>query len=296
MFHPRNRHQGHYDFEALKRRSPDLSLYVANNIHGNLSIDFTNPKAVKSLNRALLEAYYGVRNWEFPEGFLCPPIPGRADYIHHVADLLAGENSGEIPRGAAVRGLDIGVGANGIYPILGYYEYGWSFVGAEINPEAIRAVSAILDSNPALRENVQIRRQTAEKNIFHGIIQSDEFFDFSVCNPPFHSSSEEAQAGTRRKWKNLGKPVGKRHEKQLANFGGQAPELWCEGGEIAFLKQMILESGDCKSRCRWFTSLVSKSRSLEVLEPLLKRIGARAIRVLEMTQGQKKSRVLAWTF
>jgi 23S rRNA (adenine1618-N6)-methyltransferase len=296
MFHPRNRHQGHYDFEALKGRNPELALYVARNIHGNLSIDFANPKAVKALNRALLEEYYGVRDWDFPEGFLCPPIPGRADYIHLIADLLADRNSAGIPCGAAVRGLDIGVGANGIFPIIGFHEYGWSFVGAEINPESIRSIRKILASNSGLQENLEIRQQLHEKNVFQGIIGEGDRFDFSMCNPPFHASLEEARAGARRKWKNLGKPAGKRHEKQLANFGGQESELWCKGGEIAFLQRMILESADFKEQCVWFTTLVSKSESLPVLAKVLKRIGVKDSRILEMSQGQKKSRVLAWTF
>jgi 23S rRNA (adenine1618-N6)-methyltransferase len=296
MFHPRNRHQGHYDFEVLKKRNPDLNQFVAMNVHGNLSIDFANPKAVKSLNRALLEEYYGLKNWDFPEGFLCPPIPGRADYVHHIADLLAGRNSDQVPRGSEVRGLDIGVGANGIFPILGFHEYGWSFVGAEINPESIRALHAILLSNPELQSNVELRTQVSRENIFNDIIRQDDRFDFTMCNPPFHSSMEEAQAGTRRKWKNLGKPGGKRHEKQIANFGGQESELWCEGGEIAFLQRMVLESADFKRQCGWFTSLVSKSESLPVLESALKRIGVKESRILEMEQGQKRSRVLAWTF
>ena len=297
MFHPRNRHQGHYDFEKLKKRSPDLANFVAKNIHGNLSIDFANPKAVKALNRALLEEYYGVKDWDFPEGFLCPPIPGRADYIHHIADLLSGELDGNpAPNDSPVAGLDIGVGANGIFPILGFHEYGWKFVGAEINPESIRSLEKILNSNPELKANFEIRKQGNEKSVFHGIIRPGEFFHFSMCNPPFHASMEEAQAGTRRKWKNLGKPGGKRHEKQLANFGGQESELWCEGGELAFLKRMIEESADFKKQCGWFTTLVSKSDTLPVLTGLLKRIGAVRFGVLDMAQGQKKSRVLAWTF
>ena len=41
------------------------------------------------LNRAILMHHYGVKSWDIPAGYLCPPIPGRADYIHSVADLLA---------------------------------------------------------------------------------------------------------------------------------------------------------------------------------------------------------------
>ncbi|WP_369527369.1 RlmF-related methyltransferase [Shimia thalassica] len=32
-----------------------------------------------------------------PAGYLCPPIPGRIDYIHYRADLFADNHNQEIP-------------------------------------------------------------------------------------------------------------------------------------------------------------------------------------------------------
>ena len=110
--HPRNRHQGHYDFPALIKASPELGQFVISNPYGKPSIDFANPQAVKVFNRALLAQYYGIRHWDIPDGYLCPPIPGRADYLHNLADLLATDNAGQIPRGTAIQALDVGVGAN----------------------------------------------------------------------------------------------------------------------------------------------------------------------------------------
>jgi 23S rRNA A1618 N6-methylase RlmF len=49
--------------------------------------------------------------------YLCPPFLEETDYIHYIADLLASSNNGIIPK-HAVQGLDIGVGANCIYPIM----------------------------------------------------------------------------------------------------------------------------------------------------------------------------------
>ena len=117
--HPRNRHQGRYDSPALIKASPELGDFVITNPYGKPSIDFANPAAVKVFNRALLAQYYGIRHWDIPDGYLCPPIPGRADYLHNLADLLASDNDGQIPHGEKVRALDIGVGANCIYPLIG---------------------------------------------------------------------------------------------------------------------------------------------------------------------------------
>ena len=127
--HARNRHRSRYDFPLLVKEHPELSRFVRVNEYDDESIDFADPAAVRSLNKALLKLYYGITHWDIPENYLCPPIPGRADYIHHVADLLRSCNNSVIPRGTSVTVLDIGVGANCIYPIIGVKEYGWHFVG-----------------------------------------------------------------------------------------------------------------------------------------------------------------------
>jgi len=83
--HPRNKHRERYDFKLLIESSPELAQFVKMNIYNDESIDFFNPDAVKALNKALLKYFYDIENWDIPEGYLCPPIPGRADYIHHIA-------------------------------------------------------------------------------------------------------------------------------------------------------------------------------------------------------------------
>ena len=289
--HPRNRHQGFYDFDVLRRESLELNAFVAKNKYGNDSVDFTNPEAVKVLNRALLKNYYGISHWDIPADFLCPPIPGRADYIHQLADLLATTNKGTIPQGDKVQILDIGVGANCIYPIIGHCEYGWNFVGSDINPLAIKSAESIVKLNATLLHGINFRLQKNKSNIFDGVIESQDFFDAVICNPPFHASLEEAQAGTRRKWNNLGKK-----DLKASNFGGQGAELWCEGGELAFIEQMIKESQKFKNQCRWFTTLVSKEDHLYKINQWLRRAGVKEEETLHMEQGQKKSRIKAWTF
>jgi 23S rRNA (adenine1618-N6)-methyltransferase len=292
--HPRNPHRGRYDFRQLIAASPALAPFVALNAHGDESIDFANPDAVKALNRALLKAVYGIADWDIPPQYLCPPIPGRADYLHHLADLLAEGNGGVIPRSAAVRVLDIGVGANCVYPLIGQREYGWQFVGADIDAAAIANAQRIVDAN-GLGSAIVLRLQTAPAHIFDGVVQADEFFDLTLCNPPFHASLAEAAAGTQRKWKNLGREAG-RQKQPVLNFGGQGAELYCEGGEEAFVRRMVAESKQFRAHCLWFTTLVSKSASLPAVYRALKQAGALQHKTIEMAQGQKQSRFVAWTF
>jgi 23S rRNA (adenine1618-N6)-methyltransferase len=291
--HPRNLHQGTYDLEALIRSSPELKRHVFINAYGNQTLDFSNPDGVKSLNRALLIHFYRIKTWDIPADFLCPPIPGRVDYIHYVADLLAETNLKKIPSGPTVSVLDIGTGANLIYPVLGNASYGWRFVGSELNDQAIQSAEMILQSNLRLLSEISIRKQSDPKKILTGIIQPLEFFDLTICNPPFHHSAEEARLGTLRKVKNL---HGKTDAKPALNFGGQADELWCVGGELGFIKETIRESVEFRSQVLWFSSLVAKSEHLKLLQVELKKAGVFEQKVIEMAQGNKKSRLIAWTF
>ncbi|HEY6093395.1 MAG TPA: 23S rRNA (adenine(1618)-N(6))-methyltransferase RlmF [Gallionellaceae bacterium] len=292
--HPRNPHRGRYDFPRLVAASPALAPFVTLNAYGDESIDFADPAAVKALNRALLQQVYGVKAWDIPPQYLCPPIPGRADYLHFLADLLAACNGGVIPRGDSVRVLDIGVGANCIYPLIGQCEYGWRFVGSDVDPVAIANAQRIVDAN-GLGAAVELRLQPSAAAIFRGVVQADEVFDLTMCNPPFHASLAEAAAGTQRKWRNLGHAGGKA-KAPLLNFGGQGAELHCAGGEEAFVRRMIAESAALRGRCLWFTTLISKSASLPGVYRALKQAGALQHRTLEMAQGQKRSRLVAWTF
>lgn len=298
--HPRNPHRCRYDFGQLVAGSPELAAFVSLNAYGDESIDFSDPSAVKALNRALLNQVYGIKEWDIPAQYLCPPIPGRADHLHFLADLLAGSNGGVIPRGGSIRVLDIGVGANCIYPLIGRREYGWQFVGTDIDPVAIANAQRIVDAN-GFSDAITLRLQASPAAIFQGVVKPDEAFDLSMCNPSFHASLAEARSDTQRKWKNLGrdaeyqKALGKKKIPVL-NFGGQGRELCCEGGEEAFACRMIAESARLPGRCLWFTTLISKSASLHGVYRALKRAGALHNKTMEMAQGQKKSRIVAWTF
>ncbi len=293
--HPRNRHQGRYDLKRLVQVHPALGRFVARNAYGDDSIDFADPVAVRTLNAALLGDWHGVVGWDLPEGFLCPPIPGRADYLHHAADLLAGDTQSAPPRGRPVRVLDVGTGASVIYPLIGHGEYGWSFVGSEVDPQAIASAQCILRANPRHAQAIELRRQTHPQHIFNGIVHPGEAFALIVCNPPFHVSAAAAREGSQRKWRNLGRADGGRQAPNL-NFGGQAGELWCPGGEIGFIGRMIGESTALGSRCRWFTSLVARQEHVGQLQALARKAGATDVRVVPMGQGQKQSRFIAWTF
>ncbi|OOY09677.1 23S rRNA (adenine(1618)-N(6))-methyltransferase RlmF [Thioclava sp. F36-7] len=288
MLHPRNQHRAGYDFERLIVQTPELEAFTTRNPRGRMTIDFSDVDAVRMLNRALLRTHYDIDFWDIPASYLCPPIPGRVDYIHYLADLLAECNGHETPHGPEIKALDIGTGASLVYPLTGQHEYGWEFTGVDIDPVSIKSAAEICDRNGL---NISLRRQFDPEDIFEGVIGPDDIFHVTLCNPPFHASIEQADKGTQRKWRNLGKG----HSKKL-NFGGQNAELWCPGGEIGFIARMIEQSMDVADQCLWFTSLVSKKDNLQPISRLLRKARVAESRVVEMAQGQKTSRFIAWTY
>lgn len=293
--HLRNKHRERYDFKQLIDSCPELAQFVKLNIYNDESIDFFNPEAVKMLNTALLKHYYDISYWDIPQGYLCPPIPGRADYIHNIAELLRNNNYGKIPVGDQIKCLDIGVGASCIYPIIGTIEYGWSFIGTDTDPIAIESANNIIKLNPRLKGQVELKLQDNPKDVFYGIIQKEkeEFIDLTICNPPFHTSLAEAQSGTLRKLSNLKQ---RKVTTPTLNFGGQNSELWCEGGEKRFVGRMIRESKKFSTSCFWFSTLISKQSNLNNAYEILKVAEAVEVKTIPMGQGNKISRIVAWTF
>lgn len=282
-FHPNNIHNNGYNFDELLKANPALKTFVFENDYGNITVDFSDPKAVKEINRSLLLAYYTIKLWEFPDENLCPPIPGRVDYIHHLNDLLVASNITE-----NINVLDIGTGATCIYPLLGNAVYGWSFIGTDIDLDSLDTAQDIIDDND-LDPQILLRQQFDENNILTGVIEKEDVFTITMCNPPFYKSAEEARGANRRKTRNLGTNA-------VRNFAGNNNELWYVGGEKAFLHNYLYQSSLFKEQCIWFTSLVSKKENIESLQKSAKKLGVTEFKIILMHQGNKVTRIVAWKY
>lgn len=291
--HPRNKNLERYDLCALIKATPELQDHIVPNKLGEDSVNFSSAKAVKLLNKAILNHYYGVTYWEFPDENLCPPIPGRADYIHHLADVLTESNFGQVPDGNQIKGLDIGTGASCIYPLIGASEYGWKFVASDIDPISIQSAQRIIKSNSSFDKQIECRIQSNKQNIFDGIISKDEKFDLTMCNPPFHASMDAAMEGSLRKIKNL---TGKRLKSPELNFAGNLNELVCEGGEFQFIAQMIRESEKYSNQVLWFSSLVSKQSHLNGIMRILENSAVAQFKTIPLGTSNKSSRIVIWSF
>lgn len=291
--HPRNKHRERYNFQELIEVHPNLKKYVQPNKYGDESINFFDAEAVKMLNTALLKKYYQIQYWDIPANYLCPPIPGRADYIHHIVDVLASYFNNRIPRGKKFVCLDVGVGANCIYPIIGHVEFGWSFIGSEVDTTAFKSAQKIIRTNEVLQGAVELRKQNNPQDIFYGILDKEERIDLTICNPPFHASEEEARKATLRKLRNL---KGQKITKVDRSFGGQHNELWYPGGEKGFVKVLVRESKKFASSCFLFSTQISKASNLDSIKAMLNAAGATEVHIIPMGQGNKVSRIVAWTF
>lgn len=291
--HPRNKNRSRYDLEKMVVMTPELKSHLQSNKKGNLSINFSDPIAVRVLNKAILQHYYGINEWEFPKEHLCPPVPGRADYIHHIADVLSQDQNGRLPKEKQITCLDIGTGASCIYPIIGVTEYGWSFIASDIDRKAIKSAKRIVHANTILQNKVDFRLQSQPDHIFKNILKPTERIELSICNPPFHASLEEARKGTRRKVKNL---TGRSSKQPKLNFSGNQNELIYPGGEYQFINNMIVESRIFAKQCLWFSTLVSKESNLKKLYRTAKQQKPAALDVIPISTSNKTSRLLIWSY
>jgi 23S rRNA (adenine1618-N6)-methyltransferase len=281
VVHPKNPFAQDYDFDFLIQHSPNLKDFVFINEYGNKTIKFSDHRAVKALNAGLLKAQYGLDYWDIPVQNLCPPIPGRLDYLLHIADLIPNQE---------LRLLDIGTGANLIYPILATCHFNWDCTASEVDRDALKNAEKIIQRNKELK-NIDLRKQQYKNSILEHIILPQDHFDVVVCNPPFFKNRSDAQQKNARKVRNL-----QLKEEATLNFGGQANELWYKGGEEGFVKKMVLESVQFQDQVFWFTTLVSQKENLKNIKRAINKTNPSVVKVIEMEQGNKKSRFVAWTY
>lgn len=156
--HPRNKYADQVpDFTALSSAFPDLAQHVKHSAQGTANIDFRSPAACKALTKALLKHDFNI-TWDVPDKHLVPPIANRSNYIHWLEDLLQLSP----PSGSeTITGMDIGCGANCIYPLLGAALNGWQFVGTDITDIACEWARKNVNANPHLEHLIEIRKTGA---------------------------------------------------------------------------------------------------------------------------------------
>lgn len=299
--HQRNKHRDYLDYRDLAKKQKGLQRFVYVNRYGGASIDYSDPKALEELTRSLLAEFYQI-TWRLPDGYLCPPVPQRVDYLHVMADLLQQTLYEDVvPDVVAnqppvhirgLRGLDIGTGASCIYSLLGAREYSWRFIASDIDELALQHAEELVAEND-LKQQIVLRQQKDPKLVLRGVLLKKDFsVAFAVCNPPFHESLERAQQAARDKWQRLGK------ELESKNYQGREAELCCEGGEVGFVLRYINESSKVfyRTKCIWYSSLLSRHSSWQPVIDRLTKLGAK-YRSFELSgAGHNVKWVVCWSF
>ncbi|CAK9251603.1 unnamed protein product, partial [Sphagnum jensenii] len=283
--HPRNKYaENAPDFSLLASKYPAFRSFVSYGAGANNRprIDWTDFNATRELTRVLLDHDYGIK-WWIPDGQLCPTVTNRANYIHWIEDLLAScpapwHQNGEHEE--VVCGIDIGTGANCIYPLLGTALHKWHFVATDITAVALSWAQKNIQSNPSVADLIEVRSSLIEDAgaILVGVVKEGERFDFCMCNPPFFTSMAEANANPR------------------TACGGTEAEMVYPGGEEVFVARMIEDSATLKHKIHWYTTMIGRKLSLKVLTAKLWTLGVAAVRTTEFVQGHTSRWGLAWSF
>ena len=234
------------DFLTLIKEFPELKKYILKqneDNEGEFQFDWSNNELSLLMDKSILNYYFDIKYYDIPKGFLIPPIPSRINYINLINSIITKLiNDIDIKN---IIGIDIGTGANIIYPILGYSIYKWKFICTEINKEAYNNAKLILQKNN-LENNINIIKQNNKDNIFISILNRENKYIFSMCNPPYYNYENEI------------KLEDKKRDNEY-NFD----EIYYKNGEYGFFQRYFEESICYKNNVFLYTILIGKKINAE---------------------------------
>ncbi|EQC40043.1 hypothetical protein SDRG_02699 [Saprolegnia diclina VS20] len=270
--HPRNKYKVPPDFKELSSSYPSLLPYLVPTATGRMHMQWHLPDALRELTKALLHRDFGL-TWDMPSTNLCPTLTNRLNYIHWIEDLLL--LSRRIYVGNDIIGIDVGTGASCIYPLLGHALNQWRFVATDIDAASLECARANVAANN-LEQHISLRLVDGAACVLPTPLPPA--VDFSMCNPPFFDSMDEADTNPR------------------AHCTGSLNEMTTPGGEVAFIERLIDASRVLQTQVRWYTSLIGRKSSLRPLLAALRAAGIRNTRTTEFLQGRTTRWGLAWSF
>uniref|UniRef100_A0A8C8CI04 U6 small nuclear RNA (adenine-(43)-N(6))-methyltransferase n=1 Tax=Oncorhynchus tshawytscha TaxID=74940 RepID=A0A8C8CI04_ONCTS len=278
--HPRNRYKDKPpDFAYLASKYPDFEQHVHTNLAGRAMLNFKEPEAVRALTCTLLKEDFGL-TIDIPLERLIPTVPLRLNYIHWVEDLIGGQGE---PR----RGIDIGTGASCIYPLLGASMNGWHYLATEVDDICFDYATRNVEQNN-LSDLIKVVK-VPQKTLLMDALKEESaiVYDFCMCNPPFFANQLEAKGVNSRN--------SRRPPPSSVNTGG-VTEIMAEGGELEFVKRIIHDSLQLKTRLRWYSCMLGKKCSLAPLKEELRKQGVPKVTHTEFCQGRTMRWALAWSF
>ncbi|KAF8817022.1 hypothetical protein BYT27DRAFT_7247893 [Phlegmacium glaucopus] len=108
-------------------------------------------------------------------------------------------------------------------------------------------------------------------------------FEFTMCNPPFYTSSEEPLVNSNS--------IQSRYVRE-----DDIEMIFAEGGEEGFVGQMVEESEHFQTRCKWYTSMLGKMSSVTTIVENLRERSIVNYAITEFVQGQTHHWAVGWSF
>ena len=283
----RTYYEGDVDFDALAEKDPAFAA-ICNTSKQKRWIDFQDPNVVQQLTKSLLKSDFGL-SLELPDDRLCPPVPVRWNYIRWIQELLdttSDTYSDRYDPKREVIGLDIGIGASCIYPLLACASRSeWRMAGTDIDQHSFDYARRNVESN-GMNKRIKLTMSTPTGPLVPLEKLKLEELDFVMTNPPFYSSQEDMQTSY------IGKDAA-----PSAVCTGAENEMICAGGDVGFVTRIIEESRRLLERVQWYTAMLGKLVSLQQVVTKLKEIGITNFAVTTLHAGFKTKRwAVAWSF
>lgn len=216
-------------------------------------------------------------------------MPVRWNYIRWIQELLdttSDTYSDRCDPEREVVGLDIGVGASCIYPLLACSSRpNWRMVGTDIDEHSLDFARRNVDTNGFSKRTKLVLSTTDGPLIPLQALKMEEL-DFVMTNPPFYSSAEDMQASY----------TGKQAPPSAVCTGAEN-EMICAGGDVGFVTRILEESLKLKESVQWYTAMLGKLSSLQQIVAKLKEHGITNFAVTCLQAGYRTKRwAVAWSF
>ena len=268
------------DFSLLIKKFPELTKYtLLKNEDGEYSFNWSDNKLSLLITKCILDFYFKIKYYSIPNNFLIPPVPSRLNYINLIKTLLISFNILTSKEENEIIGIDIGTGANLIYPLLGYSLYKWKFICSEINNEAFENSIKIIKENK-LEEYIKLIKQKYKNYIFVGIINREKKYTFSICNPPYYDYEDEIKKEDKNK-----------------NCEYNFDEIYYKNGEVGFFNKYFQESLCYSKNIFLFTYLIGKKSNAEkIYDQISEDKNIKYCDMKKIKTGNNIRYIIFWTF
>ena len=273
------------DFLILIKEFPDLKKYIIKQNEEKLeeiSFDWSNNNLSLLMTKSILDYYFNIKYYNIPKGYLIPPIPSRLNYLNLINKILIKEINSQSRYSSDIIGIDIGTGANIIYPILGNSIFNWKFICSEINDESYNNAKLILEKNN-LENEINLIKQKNKNNIFLNILNQENKYIFSLCNPPYYDYETEIKLDEKKRDNEF-------------NFD----EVYYKKGEFGFFQRYFIESTCYKKNVYLFTILIGKKANMENINDIMNTNDNKNIikkfNIQKIQTGNNLRYIIYWSF